>query len=94
MSIPSLSSIESLKKWYDYWRQFKGKKVIVLIKEKDGWKKKAFKGTISEVIQEPLGIMLTDISSEKFEKIFLPMGEITRIGFYKQELTSTILKKP
>jgi len=94
MSVPSLSNIETLKKWYDYWRTFKGKKVIVRIKENGKWKKKDFKGTISEVIQEPLGIMLTDISSEKLEKIFLPMSEIARIGFLKQELTSTVLKKP
>lgn len=47
-------------------------------------------GTISEVIESPFGIMLKDISStgtdtKNIKMIFIPMSEIARMDFLKQE---------
>ena len=47
-------------------------------------------GVISEVIESPFGIMLKDISStdtdaENIEMMFIPMSQITRMDFLKQE---------
>ena len=49
-------------------------------------------GVISEVIESPFGIMLKDISStetdaENLEMMFIPMSQITRMDFLKQEQT-------
>lgn len=41
-------------------------------------------GTISEVIESPFGIMLKDITSEDTEMIFVPMSEIAKMDFLKQ----------
>ena len=98
MSFDPLSSIETVKKWFDYWRKFKGKRVKI-------WLKKGLKftkamtfsgdsieidfpenvvGTISEVIESPFGIMLKDISStENIEMTFIPMLEIAKMDFLK-----------
>ena len=98
MSLPSLSSLEILKKWFGYWRKFKGKRVRI-------WLRRGLKftkamtfgdsvemdlldcvvGTISEVIESPFGIMLKEITStEKIEMVFVPMSEITKMDFLKK----------
>lgn len=50
-------------------------------------------GTVSEVIENPFGIMLKDVSStetntENVKMIFIPMSEIARMDFLKQEQKS------
>ena len=81
MSFPSLSSFETIKKWFDYWRKFKGKRVRIWLRKGMKFTKammfsgdsiemdflKKVEGTISEVIESPFGIMLKDISSTEPE---------------------------
>jgi hypothetical protein len=103
MAIPSFPSIETLKKWFDYWRKFKGKRVRIWLRR--GWKlTKSIPihagnsiemdfldeiiGTISEVIESPFGIMLKDISSEVVEMTFIPMSEISKMDFLKRKQES------
>lgn len=104
MSFPSLSSLEIIKKWLDYWRKFKGKRVRIWLRRGTTLTKAMLMagdsikidfldnivGTISEVIESPFGIMLKDTSStmpdiENTEMIFVPMSEISRMDFLKQD---------
>ncbi|MGD0496504.1 MAG: hypothetical protein ABSB28_10805 [Candidatus Bathyarchaeia archaeon] len=78
-SIPSIiPSIETLKKWIDYWRRFKGKRVKIFLKSGmnvstdvhnfslDTSIKTNFLdtviGTIEDVVESPFGIWLKDVS--------------------------------
>ena len=97
MSIPPISSIEIIKKWFDYWRKFKGKRVRIWLRRVAKFTKAmvwtgdsleigfvdSIVGTISEVIESPFGIMLKDTSSEDTEIMFIPMSEISRMDFLK-----------
>ena len=100
MSLPPLSSLEIVKKWFDYWRKFKGKKVRIWLRRGMKFTKglimssdsievdllESVIGTISEIIESPFGIMLKDIAStEKIEMIFVPMSEISKIDFLKRD---------
>jgi len=81
MSLPSLSSLETIKKWFDYWRKFKGKRVRIWLRREIKFTKSLIMpgdsievnfpenvvGTISEVIESPFGIMLKDISLPESE---------------------------
>lgn len=98
MSFPSLSSLEIIKKWFDYWRKFKGRRVRIWLRRGMKLTKTILRpgnsievdfldnivGTISEVIESPFGIMLKDITSEDTEMIFVPMSEIAKMDFLKQ----------
>jgi len=83
MSSP-LPSFETIKKWFDYWRKFKGKHVRIWLKREIKFTKamvfgdslelnfpENIVGIISEIIESPFGIMLKDIS--------LPESEATKV---------------
>lgn len=47
-------------------------------------------GTISEVVENPFGIMLTEIcqtgeNTANVEKMFIPMSEIIKMDIFKKE---------
>jgi len=80
MSLPPLSSLETIKKWFDYWRKFKGKHVRIWLKREIKFTKALIfgdsvelnlpenvVGTISEIIESPFGIMLKEISLPESE---------------------------
>lgn len=76
-----MSSLEIIKKWFDYWRKFKGKRVKIWLRREIKFTKAMIftgdsielnlpenvVGTISEVIESPFGIMLKDISLTEAE---------------------------
>ena len=94
MSLDPLASIETIKKWIDYWRKFKKKRVRIWFKRGIKFTKammfgdslelsfpEQVVGTISEIIESPFGIMLKEIDAEKIEMIFIPMSEIAKMDF-------------
>jgi len=97
MSFSPLPSIETIKRWVDYWRKFKGKRVRIWLKTQMKLTKDLFlstsiemgfsesvAGIISDVIESPFGIKLEGISSTEIETIFIPMSEIARMDFLKE----------
>ena len=76
-----MSSLEIIKKWFDYWRKFKGKRVKIWLRREIKFTKAMIftgdsvelnlpenvVGTISEIIESPFGIMLKDISLPESE---------------------------
>jgi hypothetical protein len=121
LTFPFAPSIETLKKWFDYWRKFKGKRVQIYLKSGidanlqllnplkplniggDISVKTAFLenliGTIDDVVENPFGILLKDVSlvTEETENVggaFIPMSEITKIYFFKKEAGQIKYAKP
>jgi len=76
MYVP-IPSFESIKKWFDYWKKFKGRQVRIwpirgimrftktLSRTNDFIETdclQSIEGVISEIIESPFGIMLKDLS--------------------------------
>ena len=94
-----MSSLETIKKWFDYWRKFKGKRVKIWLRREIKFTKALIftgdsielnlpenvVGTISEVIESPFGIMLKDISSTEAETEKIEMTFIPMFEIAKMD---------
>jgi hypothetical protein len=107
-----IPSAETIKRWIDYWRRFKGKRVKIFLKSgikanidvgsDFGLSKsktslehqfsETLIGTIEDVVENPFGIWLKDVSipeEKEAQGAFIPMSEITRMYSLKEKTEGT-----